>query len=67
MRFGLKIELAACYEKHGERLLRRRSYLVRLLFGCETAISRKRENRPSLSENNQLSDALSPNLLGVQK
>lgn len=60
MKFGLKSEVIACYERRAGR----RSYLARLLVGWHTSTSRSRENSPSLSENECLSGDLSPNLLG---
>lgn len=64
MRLQLKIEVTACYEQYVGHLLRRWGYFARVLLGWEGTFSRGCENSPSLSENDRVSDNLSPNLLG---
>lgn len=64
MRIGLKFEVTACYETRPDRMLLFRRFIAKALFGWETTRSRASENRPSLSESDELSVDLSPNLLG---
>lgn len=64
MRIGLKVEVTACYESGADRIVQIRRYIAKVLFGWETTYSRARENSPSLSEISEISDDLSPNLLG---
>lgn len=64
MQIGLKIEVTACYGKGPVRMVQIRRFIAKALFGWETTRSRVSENSPSLSESDELSVDLSPNLLG---